>query len=110
MAWKRLRASKYAEVDRRTYVCLLKACGRLLSNKKGGGESEEEERRRGEHVVRVWRECCREGLVDDVVLRNFVRAAPDRAWREVLAGVIGGGSGKGLTAAMLPSEWTGTGQ
>lgn len=108
MAWRRLRSSKYAEVDRRTYVCLLQACGRLLGNSKGAGGSDEGDRmRRGEHVESVWRECCQEGLVDDVVLRNFVRAAPDGVWQDALVGVVTGGDGKGLTAAMLPREWTG---
>jgi len=92
-AYGRLRTSKRVEVDRYTYILLLKACGKLLPSTG---------QKRRKLVESVFTDCCSEGCVDDSVLSNFLIAAP----KDLAIALLGEELLKYPKANKLPEEWT----
>ena len=96
--YSKLVTSSYAELDRFTFISLLKACGKLLP-----AESE----RRQNCVMGIFHSCCDEGLVDDDILANFLLALPSHKLPDsILFCIDNSGKSEVTTASMLPDEWT----
>jgi len=94
--YSRLVVSNYADVDRYTFISLLKACGKLLPMNC---------QRRDQYVADIFQSACDEGIVDDDILYNFVRAA-SKELSDSLLSCISSHSTKNATAVELPKEWT----
>jgi pentatricopeptide repeat protein len=87
--YARLRSCSYAEVDRFTYISLLKTCGKLIpnrSNEKIG------------IIAGVFQDCCEEGFVDDDIMKNLVAAVPKEGLDCILD--------KSVLSGELPHLWT----
>jgi pentatricopeptide repeat protein len=95
--YAKLVASSYADVDRFTFISLLKACGKLLPTKS---------KRRQKYVTEIFTSCCDEGLVDDDVLGNFLLATSSTKLPDSIATCIEKTKDAKVTSSMLPSEWT----
>jgi hypothetical protein len=87
--YARLRSSSYAEVDRFSFISLLKTCGKLIPNstvEKVG------------IIAGVFKDCCEEGLVDDDIMKNLIAAVPKESLDSILE--------KSMLLGDLPDVWT----
>lgn len=87
--YARLRSSSYAEIDRYTYISLLKTCGKLIPNSTDEKVG---------IIAGVFKDCCEEGLVDDDIMKNLIAAVP----RESLDFILD----KSVLDGDLPDVWT----
>lgn len=87
--YARLRSSSYAEVDRFSFISLLKTCGKLIPNstvEKVG------------IIAGVFKDCCQEGLVDDDIMKNLIAAVPKESLDSILE--------ESVLLGDLPDVWT----
>lgn len=77
-----------------TYKLLIDACGKLIP---AGSEQQKA-------LETIFNNCCRDGLVDDKVLRQFKKTAPfDLYQSKILLNAKSSVDGDGM---ILPEEWT----
>lgn len=87
--YARLRTCSYADVDRFTYISLLKACGKLIPHTTVEKAT----------IIRsIFEDCCEDGLVDDDVIKNFIAAVPYDSLNSILD--------ENVLSGNLPSPWT----
>ena len=81
-----------------TFGWFIQSCGRLRAS----------EALRNAYIERSFRLCCKQGLVNDFVLRRLVGAAPEELLRKLLEEVNVDGPFKStrLSVSMLPGSWT----
>ncbi len=90
-----LQSSPYGNPNHVTYGMFLKACANLIPM--------DPERRR--HVVEpVFLQCCKDGQVGDIVLKQLRLAAPDDLYQKLLGHLIQTGST--VRVEDLPPEWS----
>ena len=95
--YNKLAMSSHADVDRFTYISLLKACGKLLPTKS---------EQRKKYVMEIFTSCCDEGLVDDDILGNFLLASSTYDLPDSIMSCVKNNNRSKLRASMLPAEWT----
>jgi pentatricopeptide repeat protein len=84
---KELRESRQLKPDSSCYGMFLKACANLMP----------ESRKRDAVVENVFRKCCADGLVDQLVLTEFERASSAALQLEIIGGF--------LDDVRIPEEW-----
>ena len=89
-----LQSSRYGQPNQVTYGTFIKACANLL---------DENDEFRREMIERVFRQCCKDGQVGEMVLSYLRMAAPPDLYEELLADFAS--SGRKLTVEDLPREW-----
>jgi hypothetical protein len=89
-----LQESQYGNPNHVTYGMFLKACANLIPM--------DEERRRVV-VEPVFLQCCKDGQVGDIVLKQLRLAAPDDLYQKLLGDLSY--SGSTLRVEDLPKEW-----
>ena len=95
--YAKLAMSSHADIDRFTYISLLKACGKLLPTKS---------EKRKKYVMEIFASCCDEGLVDDDILGNFFLASSTYDLPDSIIACVENNDRSKLRASMLPHEWT----
>lgn len=89
-----LQASSYGRPNHVTYGMFLKACANLIPT--------DEERRRVV-VEPVFLQCCKDGQVGEIVLRQLRLAAPEDLYNKLLGDISQ--TGLRVTLKDLPPEW-----
>jgi hypothetical protein len=90
-----LQESRYGQPNEITYGTFIKACATLLHD-------DDEQRR--EVLERVFKQCCKDGQVGEMVLVYLRKAAPSGLYEELLADFIGSSRGT-IRLDDLPPEW-----
>lgn len=88
------RRSEECKPNAETYKLLIEACGKLI---RAGSEQQKA-------LETVFNNCCRDGLVDDRVLRQFKKTAPfDLYQSKILLNAKSSVDGDGM---VLPEDWS----
>lgn len=90
-----LQGSPYGKPNHLTYGTFLKACANLMPR---------DNELRTLIVEPVFRQCCEDGQVGEMVLAHLWNAAPKDLYRELLKDVVPSGGGK-IKVRDLPREW-----
>lgn len=92
-----LQKSRYGQPNQITYGTFIKACANLLPD--------DDEFRRNV-IKRAFLQCCQDGQVGDMVLRQIRRAAPADLMEELLSDILEQTSrGTVISVNDLPLEW-----
>jgi len=92
---KMLKESDECSTNSETYRQLIEASGKLLSP----GTSEQTQA-----LKAVFTNCCRDGLVDDKVLKQFRKAAPTDLYEETV--LFNSKTSSDANGMVLPEGWT----
>jgi hypothetical protein len=90
-----LQKSRYGQPNQVTYGTFIKACATLLHD--------DDEQRRAV-LEQVFKQCCKDGQVGDMVLSYLRKAAPSGLYEELLADFICSSKGT-IRVDDLPPEW-----